>query len=136
MYCIGADGADVMKFLVITCLALGGFGLVLIGCTYGRWEFLSWRYASEFYPPIKQAVDAGCLSEYPQVIKVVNDNQLSAVIWFKGESGSTWIAEPWRSFEKPHWQFQKRASSGAYYCDIDIINSTSGGSADGFHWYN
>lgn len=94
--------------LVTTCLALSGFVLVLIGCTYGRWEFLSWRYASEFHTPIKQAVDEGCLSEYPKVIKVMNYERRSALVWFKGESGSTWIAKPWRSSKEPNWQFKKR----------------------------
>lgn len=123
--------------LATTCLALGGFALVLIGCTYGRWEFLSWRYASEFYTPIKQAVDGGCLSGgYPEVIKVMNYNRHSALVWFKGKSGSTWIAKPWRSSKEHDWQFKKEGSSGYYYCVIETINSKTGGSADSFYWYN
>lgn len=123
------------NYRVAICLALSGFVLTLIGCTYGRWEFLSWRYAPEFYTHIKQAVDAGCLSEYPKVIKVMNYNRHSALVWFKGESSSTWIAEPWRSSKEPNWQLKKRGASGAY-CDIDVIKSTLGGSADGYYWYN
>ena len=109
--------------------------LVLFGCTYGRWELLSWRYASEFYAPIKQAVDEGCLSEYPTAIKVMDYDQRSALVWFKGESGSTWIAESWRSSEEPNWQFIQ-GEAFDIYCDIDIINSTLGGSADDLYWYN
>lgn len=121
--------------LKISCLALSGFVLVLLGCTYGKWEFLSWRYASEFDIPIQQAINEGCLSEYPKVIKVMSYRRHSALIWFKGESGSTWIAKPSRSSRQSNWQFRKSGASENYYCDIDVINSTFGGSADGYYWY-
>lgn len=117
--------------------ALGGFLFAIIGCTYGKWEYLSWRYAPEFYLSIKQTSDNGCLSaEYPKVVKVIDYSQNSALIWFKGESGNTYIARPWRSSKQTNWQFEKIGGAYGKYCDIDIINSQTGGSADGHYWYN
>ncbi|MBD2036236.1 hypothetical protein H6F76_14555 [Leptolyngbya sp. FACHB-321] len=121
--------------------ALGGFVLAVIGCTYGKWEYLSRQYASEFYPAIRQASDDGCLISYAKIIKVIDYKQNSALIWFKEEGGSTHIAKPWRSSKQPNWQFKKTdlGTLGSYsgsYCDLDVIRSRSGGSADGYYWYN
>jgi len=121
---------------------IGGFMLLMFGCTYGKWEILSWLYASEFYPAIKQASDDGCLTAgYPQVVKVIEYSHSSAVVWYKGKSGSTYIGNPWRSSKQPNWQFsktssEKREGSSGRYCDLDVIRSRTGGSADGYYWYN
>ncbi len=118
-----------------------GFILLMFGCTYGKWEFLSWLYASEFSPAIKQASDNGCLIGYARTIKVIDYSQNSALIWFKDESGNTWFGRPWRSSKQPNWQFEKTSSekiegSSSKYCAVEIINSQIGGSADGHFWYN
>ncbi|MBW4473376.1 MAG: hypothetical protein KME45_23820 [Stenomitos rutilans HA7619-LM2] len=122
-------------------LYIGGFVLLMFGWTYGKWKFLSTLYASEFYPAIKQASDHGCLIGYAKTIKVIDYSQNAAVIWFKDKSGNTWFGKPWRSLKYPNWQFVKISSekiegSSGKYCDVEIINSQTGGSADGHFWYN
>lgn len=128
------------NLLLTPGLILDGI-LIIIGCTYGRWEFLSWRYASEFYPVVRQASDDGCLISYAKVIKVIDYSQTSALIWFKEESGSAWIGKPWRSSKESRWQLMKTdlktsENDSGKYCDVDIIRSKTGGSADGYYWYN
>ncbi|HEY9617832.1 MAG TPA: hypothetical protein V6C64_13380 [Microcoleaceae cyanobacterium] len=118
-----------------TIILIGSIILFLFVFTYGKWELLSLNHADEFFRPVEESIEQGCLIEPAKTIKVMSYNNDFARIWLKGESGSTYIARFWKSSKPTRWQLLK-FSSGSNFCDFNIINSTKGGSADGFYWYN
>jgi hypothetical protein len=104
---------------------------------YPKWEYLSLLYSQEFVRPIQQAIAGGCQTEEPLAIKVMQRQHNTALVWFKGESGSTWLASFIRGQESEGWRLFKSPSSyGEEVCHVDIIHSRLGGSADDYYWYN
>jgi hypothetical protein len=100
---------------------------------YPYWEYLSWRHSNQFFDPIKQDVEQGCLTEPATSIKVMRFSQQHALVWFKSESGSTWLAR----FDRPnHAATWSGYDMNQRVCRYDIIKSTMGGSADNSFWYN
>jgi hypothetical protein len=117
----------------IPLIILAIFTLVLAG-TYGRWEYLSFKYSEEFIEPIKSSIDEGCFLETPVKIKVMKYADNEATVFIKGESGSTYLI----SFQRldSGWSLLKTSgTSGNEYCDFEILNSTLGGSADSYYFF-
>lgn len=100
---------------------------------YPKWEYLSLRHGNEFFEPIQLDVNRGCLTEPAKSIKVMQYKEEKALVWYKGESGSTWIARFYRPTRQSTWSMRYGREPG---CHVDVINSKTGGSADGYYWYN
>jgi hypothetical protein len=121
------------KRIFISFIAL--IGLIGFISTYGKWEYLSYVHGEEFVDPIQSSIDEGCLLETPIRIKVMKYSENQATVFMQGESESTYLLSFSNIVNK--WSLMKEWSNGSskYYCNYDVINSTMGGSADGFYWY-
>lgn len=134
---------------VFTFRALGGWLLVSLSYChkspyyedvcglplYPYWEYLTWRHRHRFFAPLEADIEAGCLTESAKHLKVMTYQQTEAVVWYKGESKSTWIARFQRPNKDTTWTM-RRQTDRYKVCDVEIINSATGGSADSFFWYN
>ena len=106
--------------------------VILIGSRYIIWEVLSYKHSNEFYQPIINDIEKGCLIEPAKYIKVLNYSSLNAKVFIKGISGSTWII----NFQKINNNWTHLIiNNNKTICLNEIINSTKGSSADGIFWY-
>ncbi len=104
---------------------------------YPKWEYQSLLYSEEFRGSIQEALAAGCLTEEPLSIKVMQYRQDAALVWYRGKSGSTWLARFYRSQGSIKWKmYSPIDNSGEKVCHVDVIYNRLGGSSDNYYWYN
>ena len=117
----------------ILFISLAGLGLAWL-MTYGRWEFLSQKYAKEFIQPIYNDTEKGCLLDYPKLLKVMNYTDSKAQVFMKASNKSTFLVD----FTKNggSWTMREKINDTQWVCNFTVINSRTGGSAKGIYWYN
>ncbi|NJK63400.1 MAG: hypothetical protein HC921_12585 [Synechococcaceae cyanobacterium SM2_3_1] len=105
---------------------------------YPKWEYQTFLYAEGFREPILQSLSVGCMTEEPLSIKVMQYRQDSALVWYKGESGSTWLASFYRSPESLEWQmYSPIGNSEEKVCHVELIYGRfDGATPDSYYWYN
>lgn len=100
---------------------------------YPKWEYLSTRHAEEFRRSLQTLSQNGCPGEVnPVRVKVMHYKQDQALVWYEGESGSRWLVRFLRDPRTNSWTLFDQERQ---ICQIDIIFSTMGGSADDIFWY-
>ncbi|MEM7344909.1 MAG: hypothetical protein AAF485_11760 [Chloroflexota bacterium] len=116
---------------LLTFIILVGFGLLLgFLLSYGKWEYLTFKYSHEFITPIDQSIQHGCFLETPAKVKVMAYTDQRAKVFMKGRSGSTYLLH-FRKTDSRTWSLYRNQ-----VCYFEIINSKFGGSADDIYWYN
>jgi hypothetical protein len=123
------------KWVAITLGGIACLGLLL---TYGRWEFLTWRYGLELERvaviqfeaaglPITTILRADDIAQ----LKVFSCYGSKAELFLRDQEGNKWLMELQRTQDDANWT--------AYHdggWQIEMIHSVMGGSAHkSFYWY-
>lgn len=100
---------------------------------YPKWEYLSWRYGDEFRRSIQTVKENGCIADDVAVdLKVMHYQQEQVLVWYRGESGNKYLVQFQPHLETNDWTLFDQEQQ---ICQIDIIYSATGGSADDIFWY-